>query len=237
MGDLMQDWDKFAISFEELIKLTTGKTCLMGCDLSKKVDLTADAFIFLLGNDQIAITATGFIPEGAVKRHEQTDRIPYRDYAVDGWVKITQGEVVDYNEMKTHMHDVELNYRWNILQFCYDPYNATHFANDLEQDGYTCVEIRQGVRTLSEPTKLFRELLLQGKIIHDGSPLLKQHLFNAKEQIDSNGNIKLTKEDKDDTNRIDLIASVINALAMLPALKEEEGQDLSEQIKSDDWGM
>jgi hypothetical protein len=36
-------------------------------------------------------------------------------------------------------------------------------ANDLQKDGYTIIEIRQGVRTLSEPTKLLREMISQGK--------------------------------------------------------------------------
>jgi len=128
--------------------------------------------------------------------------------------------VTDYDAILTHIHDVELERGWNIHEIAFDPYNATHLANQMQADGYTTVEIRQGVRTLSEPTKLFREMVATGKVIHDGSPVLKWCLANAVQEQDSNENIKLSKKNVSDTQRIDLIAAVINAMVRLPALKD-----------------
>jgi phage terminase large subunit-like protein len=114
----------------------------------------------------------------------------------------------------TRIHDVEQH----IIngprpqEICYDPYGAYEFANTMTDKGYTTVEIRQGVATLSEPTKKFRDLILQGKIIHDGSPLLTWCLSNAVEVVDNNGNIKLSKKHQNDSQRIDAIAAIINAM-------------------------
>ena len=86
IGDYLGEWDKLGVSREEFVKLTTGMSCSVGLDLSKKIDLTADAHLFILGDDRIAVCAHGFIPEEAIRKHEQTDRIPYRDWAKEGLV-------------------------------------------------------------------------------------------------------------------------------------------------------
>jgi phage terminase large subunit-like protein len=238
MGEYMNEWDNLKVTPEEFYRLTNGLQCIAGLDLSKKIDLTADGFIFWLPElDKVAITAHGFIPSEAIAWHEKTDRVPYRDWAAGGWITVTEGDVTDYNAILTHIHDVELEHGWKIHEVAFDPYNATHLANQMQAEGYTTIEVRQGVSMLSEPTKLFRELAAQGKLIHDGSPLLKWCLANAVQVQDSNENIKLSKKNISDTQRIDLAAAVINAMVRLPALKEIEPEDISDQILDEEWGM
>jgi phage terminase large subunit-like protein len=84
------------------------------------------------------------------------------------------------------------------------------------------------MRYLSAATKYLRELVLQGRIVHDGSPLLTWCLSNAVEIVDSNGNIKLSKKHKDDSQRIDLIASIINAMAR--AMLIDQSIDVNKHI-------
>ncbi|MNC39314.1 Phage Terminase [compost metagenome] len=197
------------------------------------MDLTADGNVFKLdGETEIqtakgvikplyAVTAYGFMPEETATKHEHSDRVPYKAWASGGWCTLTDGAVTDYRYIKTHIHDLEFDEKWNIVEIDYDPYNATHFAQEMDADGYTTVEIRQGVQTLSEPTKYFRELILKGLIVHDGSPLLTWCLSNAVEIIDNNGNIKLSKKHKDDSQRIDLLAAIINALARAMVIEQQ----------------
>lgn len=237
MGDLMANWDEMGVTREKFAELTRGLTCLNGADLSKSIDLTADGFVFELPDGRIAITAKGFIPEESVQKHERTDRIEYREWAKESWCTITDGAVTDYDAIKTHIHDMELENQWKILEFCYDPYNATHFAKQMEGDGYSCVEIRQTMVMLSEPTKLFREYVANKKIVHDGSPLLKWCVANAKAIQDSNENIKISKKNVSDTNRIDLLAAILTAMVRISVIKGVEPRDISDDILSDDWGM
>ena len=147
----------------------------------------------------------------------------------------TDGDVTDYHLVETFIHDMELAHGRRVHEVCYDPYNATHFANDLQSSGYTCVEIRQGVQTLSEPTKLFREMVAQGKFVHDGSPALRWCLSNAVEMQDSNENIKLTKKNAGDTKRIDLLAACINAMVRLQPLQEAE--EYRRYVKSGEYSL
>lgn len=215
MTGCMDKWKSLAIPRNEFLKLVHGKDGWNGMDLSKATDLTADAFVAWLDDGRLAISAHGFMPEERAQQHEHSDRVPYKYWAKEGWCTLTEGSVTDYRYIKTYIHDNEFDNGWSYKEFCYDPYNATHFVQDLVNDGYKqeqMVEIRQGVQTLSEPTKKFREMILQGKVVHDGSPLLTWCLSNAVEVSDNNGNIKLSKKHKDDNQRIDLAAAVINAL-------------------------
>jgi len=233
MSGIMDKWKALAVSREAFLSLVRGRDAWAGLDLSKRIDLTADGFVFKLDGDTpietakgiikplFAVSAHGFMPEETATKHEHSDRVPYRAWAQEGWCTLTEGAVTDYRYIKSHLIEQELNEGWNIVEVDYDPYNATHFAQEMEACGYDAVEIRQGVQTLSEPTKFFRELILKGLIVHDGSPLLTWCLSNAVEIIDNNGNIKLSKKHKDDSQRIDLIAAIINALsrAMLIQIK------------------
>lgn len=246
MGEYMDKWDSLAASPEEFKRVVKTLLTTTGVDLSKKVDLTASGNVYAIPNgtevtftdgttrtlpdNSVAVCAHGFLPEEGVKRHEKSDRIPYRDWARAGWCTITDGDVTDYRQVQTHIQDSELDGN-KVHELCYDPYAATHFANEMQDLGYTCIEIRQGVKTLSEPTKLFRELVAEGRLIHDGSPLLKWCVGNAMQQTDSNENIKLTKKNADDSRRIDLLAAIINALVRIESLR-----DATAGLPVD-WGM
>lgn len=225
MSGCMDKWKELAISRSEFLKLVHGKECFNGLDLSKTTDLTASGFVFRLDDGRYAVTAHGFMPEERATQHEHSDRVPYKHWAKEGWCTLTEGSVTDYKYIKSHIHDKEFDEKWSIKEVCYDPYNATHFTQELEEEGYERIEIRQGVQTLSEPTKKFRELVLQGKIVHDGSPLLTWCLSNAIEVADNNGNIKLSKKHKDDSQRIDLIAAIINALTRALANESASSYD------------
>ncbi|WP_160037308.1 terminase large subunit [Paenibacillus sp. USDA918EY] len=231
----MNKWKSLAMPREDFFELVKGYQTWSGLDLSKTTDLTAVGYVFRLPEGRFAVTAHGFMPSERAKQHEHSDRVPYRHWAKEGWCTLTPGEVVDYSFIQSYMEKMEQDHQWFVQEICYDPYNATHFTQQLEQQGYERVEIRQGVQTLSEPTKFFRELVLKGLVVHDGSPLLTWCLSNAVEIIDNNGNIKLSKKHKDDSQRIDLIAAVINALVR--AMVGDGRIDLNAHIMDDDFSF
>lgn len=220
--ELMTKYKSLAIPREELEELVKGKVGYFGLDLSKTIDLTGAGNVFKLNDGRFAIMAHGFIPEDSASRHEKTDRVPYRDWAKEGWCTLTPGGVVDYKFLLNHFYKQETDLGIVHKEICYDPYNAEYATQDLEREGYTRVEVRQGVQTLSEPTKYFRQLVIEGNLVHDGNPLLTWCVSNAIEIIDSNGNIKLSKKHKDDNQRIDLLAAVINALSRAMAFDDNK---------------
>lgn len=235
MGEHMERFDRLAVSRESFIEMTRGRLCLVGVDLSKKIDLTALSYVFLLDFGRIAVCAHGFLPEEALESHKRTDRIPYSDWKQRKWLTVTDGAVIDYTSLQSHIEMCEREYGWQVHQICYDPYNATHFMTEQVERGYTCVEIRQVMQNLNEPTKLFRELVLSDKLVHDASPLLRWCVANAVQIVDSKENIMLSKRKSKDTKRIDLLAATIDALREIGSLKDAVGY--SDYVNSDEFGF
>lgn len=212
-----------------------GRSAYVGIDLSKRIDLTAAGIIVPIDVDsavQYVVRAHGFIPEDTVAVHEKTDKVPYRAWAKAGYLTITPGDVVDYRFIESWIHETTDDLGVNVKELCYDPYNATHFAQDFDAQGITTVEVRQGMRTLSEPTKAFREEAYRGSILHEPNPLLDWAVSNAVTKRDHNENIILDKEKS--TNRIDPIAAVINAFSRARVTAEE---DMSDYVLSDDFSL
>lgn len=212
MSGCMDRWKALAIPRQEFLALVRGRECWVGVDLSKRVDLTAAGFVFPLEDGRYAVCAHGFMPENTASKHEHGDRVPYKAWAAQGWCSLTEGDVTDDRFIRNYIHDMEFDEEWKVREVCIDPWGARQFGNDMTAAGYTCVEIPQRFNPLSEPTKRLRELTLQGKLVHDGSPLLTWCLSNAVEIRDGNGNIRLSKKHKDDSQRIDLVCAVLNAL-------------------------
>jgi phage terminase large subunit-like protein len=89
--------------------------------------------------------------------------------------------------------------------------------------------------SLSEATKLFRELVASGKVVHDGSPLLRWCISNAVQIIDSKENLMISKRKAVDTKRVDLLTAIITALVRVQVLRE--ASNFSAYVKSDDFGF
>lgn len=215
---MMEKWRALAVPAEEFAALVHGRERYLGADLSKKIDLTATGSVWPLADGRFAVDAHGYLPEEGVTAHERSDRVPYRAWIRDGWATATPGSVTDYHAILEDVQRMDAT-ACPVKEFDFDPYQATHLAQDLAAywtDLYgdaaaqeMVVEIRQGVQTLSEPTKLFRELVMQGRIVHRGNPLLTWCLANAVEVSDDNGNIKLSKKNLMANMRIDAIAAVL----------------------------
>ena len=213
LDGLMDKFKSLAVSREEFLKLTKGRECIAGIDLSKATDLTATAYLFRLEDGRYAFTAHGYIAEDKAAKHERTDRVPYMHWANEGWCTLTLGGVVDYTYLINDILDVNKKYEWKVREVAYDPYSAEYCTQDLYKKGITRVEVPQRVSYLSEATKFFKHLIIEGKLVHDGSPLFIWCASNAVITTDHQENIMLSKKDRNDTQRIDLLAASINALS------------------------
>ena len=161
------------------------------------------------------------MPEDTLQEKMNTDKMPYDLWVEQKRITLTPGAIVDYNFIKQYIKEFEKEMKCNVKEVCADPWNATQFMQDMENEGYTVVEIRQGMMTLGGPTKDFRDQVYGGNIIHDNNPVLNFAIGNAVTKMDHNENIMLDKAKS--TQRIDPIASVINAhvRAMVMQVTEE----------------
>lgn len=217
----MEKWKLCEVSDDEL----EGKPCFVGVDLSKRLDLTAVTSIFVLGEGKYAVRSKGFMPEEMLQQRMNTDRVNYSLWVDEGWITTTPGEVIDYDFVIDYIESLRSKY--SIQEVCYDPYNTTQWAQSMEKLGYLMIEVRQGVLTLNEPTKHFRECVYEQKIHHDGNKALTWCLGNAVTKADAQDNIMLDK--KKSTDRIDMAAAGIFAFTRA-MYSDNIGYDLNEEI-------
>jgi phage terminase large subunit-like protein len=220
-----------AIPREEFLKLTRDTQGHYGFDLGKTLDLSGTAYVAQLPDGRLAFSVHGFMPQDRATEHEHSDRVPYKAWASDGWVTLTPGAVTDNIYVERWIYESEAQNAWRCKEVDYDGHNATDMANRL-RDKYgndNVVEIPQTCASLNQATKRFRELVLAGKVVTEDNPLTFWCLSNAIEIINNYGDVKLSKRHKNDTQRIDPIAAMINALVRL-IVKIDNTVDLNEII-------
>lgn len=159
---------------------------------------------------------------------EHKDNVPYSAWVRQGYLTAIPGEVIEQQWIMDYIMAQAKKY--NIVEIDYDPWNASEFGQRMESEGFTCVEVRQGVYSLSEPMKDVERLAVQGKIIHFGDPVLRWAVSNIVATADSNGNIKPDKSKT--TQRIDPGAALITAHSRAIC---DTYVDLEETIMSDDY--
>jgi len=223
---------------DRFAELTDGLECWIGFDLGKRIDLSGVAAVFLLSDGMVAVKMHGFLPEGAATRHEHSDRIEYRAWAQRGWCTLTPGDVTDNSYVADWIQRGQLDHGWKVVNVCYDGHNATDLAirlNEAAGDDDWCVEISQTCAGQNLAVKGFRELLLQGKILIEESSLALWCLKNAVEIENNYGDLKLNKKNQMDTQRIDPVAAMMDALAQ--ALIRRSNPTLSDRLEDDNWTM
>ena len=207
-----------------------GKECKVGVDLSAKLDLTSVGFEFTSIVDGVAKYYTyshSFMPEETYKVRMKEGKIRFDLWEEKGWLTVTPGAVVDYDFVKKYIKDEEEKHKLVITDIGYDPWNATQFANEMSADGYNMVEIRQGLRTLGEPIKSFREETYKGNLYHNDNHVLTWACGNAVTKQDANGNFLLDKSKSGD--KIDPLASLINA-HVLSIVNEKDSYDANKEV-------
>jgi phage terminase large subunit-like protein len=188
-----------------------GQSCYIGVDLSAKIDLTSVSLVFPpINGGKYKVVSHSFIPESRLTERIRKDHMPFDSWVSDGWITCTDGEVVDYNTVMEYIICKVEEYGCFCESFCVDPWAAVQLSSDLIVRGYEVIDIRQGTKTLSEPTKVFREEVYKNNVEHDNNPVLSWAFGNAIIKADQNENIMLDKQKS--TERIDPAAATMNAM-------------------------
>ncbi len=187
-----------------------GRRCYVGLDLSSTKDLTALAAVF--PDDEGAgfdVLPQFFVPKENIHGRVTRDRVPYDEWARLGFLIATPGNVVDYEAVRKVLQAWAIEF--TVVELAYDPWNATDLVTRLEgQDGFTCVPIRQGFRSLTAPTKSLEMAILSKRLRHDGHPILRWNIGNIAMVPDAAGNYKMAKDLS--TERIDGASALVNAV-------------------------
>ncbi len=183
------DWDVIRRN-EDWIDcgLLEGRSCYGGFDLSLSEDMTAAGLEFQLDDGRYFFLCHGWTTRRKVEL--DLEKIPYHEYAMSGWLSIVEGDYVSYDEVYQWFLDQLAHYE--ICAIGYDPANATMLVRMLEAKGFRCEVVRQGPLTLNAPMKDLREVLLDGRLVHNRNGLFRWFLGNVK--------IRGNPEDQDKAN-------------------------------------
>lgn len=187
-----------------------GRECYAGLDLSSTSDITAFVLVFppRNENEKYIVVPHFWLPRETLDLRVRRDHVPYDVWERQGLFHVTEGNVVDYNFVRKTIH--ELHTIYNIKEIAADRWNATQLITDLIGDGFTVVPIGMGFKDQSPPMKELYKLLLEGKFIHGGNPVLRWMAGNVVAEIDAAENIKPSK--RRSTEKIDGIVAWIMAL-------------------------
>jgi phage terminase large subunit-like protein len=190
-----------------------GETCWLAADLSSNGDLTAIVAAFEDGSDGVAVFPWFFCPEDNLRARSDRDKVPYVRWAEEGLIIPTPGNVVDFRTIEDHIR--ELCARFNVAEIAFDPHLARNTLNNLLDDGFPAVEMRQGWVTMAPAVKELERVIIGRRFRHGGHPILRWHFDNITVETDKAGNKMFHKGKSKD--RIDGAVACAMAVARAKA--------------------
>jgi len=216
----MDVWDRNAsLVYEDKL---AGRQAYGGLDLASTSDLCALAWIFPapVGFDVLWRMWT---PEANLEALDKRTAGAATVWVREGFLTLTPGNVADYDFIRTQINaDREA---FDVRGLAYDPWNSSQLVNDLVSDGTPMVKTRQGLVTLSAPTKELQKVLMEGTaerpiFRHGGNPAARWQADNFAVAMDAAGNVKPDKANAAD--KIDAIAAAINAMSLVLAMEPKK---------------
>ena len=178
-------------------------------------------FVFDLGG-QFHLLPYFWLPQHTAE--DRQDKVPYLQWAAEGLIKLTPGNVADYRLISAEI--VELFERFRPHQFGFDPHTAEEMTQEIEtESGIERVEVRQGLISLAEPSAAFERLLESGELVHNGHRLLEWQAGHV-EVEERQGLIKPVKPRQGSHTTIDGIVAGVMALGL--AIRREAREDYYE---------
>ncbi|CAM5220376.1 hypothetical protein CDEF62S_00636 [Castellaniella defragrans] len=184
-----------------------GKPCWIGIDLASKVDIASMAVLFEHG-EKVAVFVRHFLPEETVYSAANSQ---YQGWMNAGRLLATPGNVTDFGFIEAELLD--WSSRFEVKAVAFDPFQATQFSTRMMAEGLPMIEVRPTVLNFSEPMKLLKAQVLQGKLAFDGDPVLTWMVSNVVCHRDAKDNIYPRKERPE--NKIDGVVAVLMALNRL----------------------
>lgn len=184
-----------------------GLRCFGGLDLGRTDDFNALVLLFQKGQEYIA-KPYFWLPEAGLDQRAKRDGKPYRDWAARGLIYLAPGETVDYHLILDKAKELKQQFR--ISEIGIDEWSATYLIQDLERLGFVVSPHRQGFKSMSPPLKELKDLVLSGRLIHNGNEVLDWMAGNLIAKEDDAGNVKPTKRNR--ASKIDGIVALVMAL-------------------------
>lgn len=238
----MDKWKRCEV--QELPIDIRGLQCVIGVDMSAKIDLTSVCFVIPYqdenemdeeGNPVVKyiLLQHSFIPNrDKLIERELTDKFPYAAAEMKGELSVTDSDIVNQKKIMLWALDKANELGLEIYGWACDSWNAAFFMTELSERKYTVFDVSQTYGGLSEATKAFRDEVYQKHIVYQPDSLLNFCMRNAVEKS-HDGRIMIDKDKK--TRRIDIIDAVINAFKIARYIKQDAYSRQKANAALDEW--
>ena len=201
-----------------------GEPTYVALDLASKVEIAAKVALHertIEGKPHYYVFGQYYLPRDTVERGENSQ---YQGWEHMGLLTVTDGAVIDFDVIEQDLlADCS---RFEVREVPYDPFQATQLSTRMAAQGVPMVEMRPTVLNFSEPMKQLEALVLQGRLHHNGDPVLAWMMSNVVAHMDAKDNIYPRKERPE--NKIDGVVALIMALGR--ALANEQQEEVTPQI-------
>lgn len=201
-----------------------GEPTYVALDLASKVDIAAKVALHertIEGKAHYFVFGQYYLPRDTVERGENSQ---YQGWEHMGLLTVTDGAVIDFDVIEQDLlADCS---RFEVREVPYDPFQATQLSTRMAAQGVPMVEMRPTVLNFSEPMKQLEALVLQGRLHHNGDPVLAWMMSNVVAHMDAKDNIYPRKERPE--NKIDGVVALIMAIGR--ALANEQQEEVTPQI-------
>jgi phage terminase large subunit-like protein len=195
------------------LKALEREPCWLGVDLSSNSDLTVVVAAWRDGEDGYIVHPWFFCPKEGLHKKAERDGAPYPLWAEQGFIEPTPGNVVDFRAVEDRIRD--LCDRFDVREIAIDPYLARNLLNNLTEDGFPALEMRQGWVTMAPAIKELERAIIGHQFQHGGHPVLRWNFDNIAVEIDKAGNKSFHKGRSKD--RIDGAVAAAMAVARASA--------------------
>jgi phage terminase large subunit-like protein len=185
-----------------------GRRCKIGLDLSATTDLTAIVAVFPESDGGYALMPFAFCPEEALGRRSRRDGVNYQHWVDAGFLTVTSGNAVDYAMVVEKI--LRLRSRYEVTEVLYDKWCASMLIGALIEQGIACTPVTQDAASLSPAVRELEKVVEEGRLRHDGNPVLRWCTSNTRVEANAAGQVKPTKRRSRD--RIDLAAASLFAI-------------------------
>ena len=194
-----------------------GELCYGGLDLASTGDFCAFSLYFPAYN---AIRSWYWLPVETAYKRKDAAGASIRQWAADGFIELTDGNVTDYSFIKARV--IALAQQYDIRDIAFDRFNSSQLVIELQNEGLQMFPFGQGFVSMSAPTKELERLVKDKKLRHAGNPVTRWMMSNIMLRTDPAGNIKIDKAKSGD--KVDGPVSIVMALGtcMQDAAKEKE---------------
>ena len=183
--------------------LLEGEECYVGIDLASKTDISAVSFFF----PRFKVLKYLFmIPDAKIEENE--DRVDYRLWREQGYLKVCPGKVLDEDFfIGTLLKELD---HYKVKCIAYDPWGMWNIIQKFGRYQEYLMEYQQSIRYMSVPTKHFESMVLKVELNFLNNPIIRWMMRNVVIYTDANANIKLDKARS--RNKIDGVVASVNAI-------------------------